>query len=210
MAERNIPYEVIHTVARNRGMTFQGLVCAIALALLTFLPLALWLSGVSVPGREPGGSNPPPPIAQIQSLSDLATTRVHISDSIEGENDHFQGRWALHGEVVLGVDLSKVRYGRSDREARRVTLILPQPHLVSGKVDHDRSEERSLDAKVPSATWRSSPKSLRDEVWKQADRKIRRLGQEPGYVERAKVQAERVLIRLFEGVGWKVEFEWAT
>jgi hypothetical protein len=58
MAERHIPYEVTHTVARNRGMTFKGLVCAIALALLTLFPLALWLSGVSVPGREPGGPKP--------------------------------------------------------------------------------------------------------------------------------------------------------
>jgi hypothetical protein len=29
-------------------------------------------------------------------------------------------------------------------------------------------------------------------------------------VERVEVQAERVLTKLFEGVGWKVDFEWTT
>ena len=37
--------------------------------------------------------------------SELATARVHVSDVIEGENQHFKGRWLLHGEVILGVDL---------------------------------------------------------------------------------------------------------
>jgi hypothetical protein len=141
-----------------------------------------------------------------QSLSELATARVHLSDYIEGENDHYIGRWTLHGEIVLGVDLSSVRYVKIDEKAKRATLHLPQPHLISSKVDHERSEEVFVKSKVWVPT--SSKKALRDEVWKQADRKIQRLGQEPGYMERAKVQAERVLGQLFDGVGWKVDFEW--
>jgi hypothetical protein len=188
-------------------LTTRGLIIVFALSLLCSLPVALWLVGglsaKAAPGRDP---LPPPVIEQIRGMSDLATTGVHISDFVEGENDHYFGRWSLHGEVVLGVDLSRARYSGADDRARHVTLVLPQPHLVSSKVDHDRSEELYIRSKV----WfpLSDKQVLRAEVWKFADRKIQKLGLELGYAERAKVQAERVLARLYEGAGWKVDFEW--
>jgi hypothetical protein len=118
-------------------MTLKGLVFALVLAMLCLVPSLPALLGVSVRGfvlsvlgllgvSGPGSEAPgklPPPIAQIQSMSDLATTRVHISTYIEGDNNHFEGRWALHGEVVLGVDLSQVSYGKLDQETRRQSAV---------------------------------------------------------------------------------------
>jgi hypothetical protein len=92
-----------------------------------------------------------------------------------------------------------------DQQARRAILHLPDPHLISSKVDHERSDELYVRSKAWVPT--SDKKRLRDEVWKEADRKIQRLGQEAGYMERARVQAERALVQLFEGVGWRVDFE---
>ncbi len=144
----------------------------------------------------------------VQSLSELATARIHISDSIEGANAHYRAKWALHGEVILGVDLSKAAYRKIDSDKRKAVLELPLPRLISSKVDHDRSEELYVKTLSVLAVF-SDPKLLRDEVWKEANRKIERLGQEePGYMERAKVQAERVLLELFTGVGWTVSVEW--
>lgn len=207
MGDQPIEPQVGYTNSKNRALSFKGLVSAFSIAILFFVPLALWLIGVPVPGSpRTASSKPPPSIAQIQSMSDLATTRVHLSDYIEGENNHYSGRWSLHGEVILGVDLSAVRYANVDNEARRAILQIPQPHVISSKVDHERSEEVYLKAKV----WMpmSDKRLLRDEVWKQADRKIEKLGHETGYMERAKVQTERALEQLFEGVGWKVDCEW--
>jgi len=170
---------------RRRPLSFKALIAAFAISTLLFLPLTLWLLGV----RAPGADAPvplPPSISQIQALSELATTNVHISDSIEGENSHYVGRWALHGEVILSVDLSTVKYIKTDQATKRATIHLAQPHILSSKVDHERSHEMSV-------TWKSwipptsSSQILRDEVWKQADRKLQRLGEEPGYTERAKV-----------------------
>jgi hypothetical protein len=56
----------------------------------------------------------------------------------------------------------------------------------------------------------SSPKILRDAVWQQADRKIQKLGQEPKHRDHAKQQAEKTLRNLFEGLGWKIRFEWTA
>jgi hypothetical protein len=167
----------------------------------------MWLLGVlninAKPIKDP---LPPTIITQIRGMSDLATTEVHLSDFIEGENDHYLGRWTLHGIVVLGVDLSQATYVKTDEQSHRVTLSLPNPHIVNSKVDHERSEELYIRSKV----WfpLSDKQLLRNEVWKHADRKVQRLGMEIGYTERAKVQAERVLSKLFEGIGWKVDFEW--
>ena len=189
-----------------RAISFGRLIAAFAISTLLFVPQALWIVRIELPLPPAVPARPPPSIAQIQSMSELATTRVHLTDSIEGENAHYVGRWTLHGEVVLGVDLSEARYTKVDVANQRATLQLPQPHQISAKVDHERSEEISIKPKLWVPT--SREQILRDEVWKEADHKIQRLGEEVGYRERAKVQAERVLGHLFEGVGWTVDFEW--
>jgi Protein of unknown function (DUF4230) len=186
------------------GVGVKCLASAMSLAGMMLVPAGMWAFDVPLPWAS--ASVPPPSLAVIQTMSELATTRVHISDVIEGENEHWRGRWSLHGEVVLGVNLGDATYRRTDPQKREATLRLPPPHLVASKVDHERSEELSM----TSLSWIgfSDPKRLRDDVWKNADRKIQRLGQEPGHMERAKVQAERTLQSLFQGVGWKVSFEW--
>jgi hypothetical protein len=197
------PVVINNTIEKSKPVTLRGILAAFVIC-STALVLGLWWLGVRLPGAS--AAPLPPPIALIQSLSDLATTKVHITDSIELENNHYIGRWSLHGEVVLGVDLSAVRYVKVDEVAKRATLRLPRPHQISSKVDHERSEEVFIKWKSLFPT--SDKQILRDEVWKQADRKIQRLGQEVGYIERAKVQAERVLGQLLEGAGWKADFEW--
>lgn len=152
-------------------------------------------------------SGPPvPPIARIQEMSDLATQRVHLSDSITGENGHWKVRWMLHGEAVLGVDLSQARYASIDEKNRTATIALPSAHLISSKVDHHRSAELSVTQK----TWIPSPglKSLRDDVWRYADEKVARLVAHDGYLEATNLQAERVLSKLFRDMGWNVKCEW--
>jgi hypothetical protein len=189
----------------SRAISIRGLTSAFTLSTLVLVPLGLWNFGIKPPG-DANAAALPPSIAVIQSMSELATSRVHISDFIDGENDHYKGRWTLHGEVVLGVDLSDVTYIESHPDKREAVLSLPLPHLVSSKVDHERSEE--LYVKAVAWVPLSSRQALRDEVWKQADRKIERLGQQPDYMEFARVQAERVLLKLFKDMGWNVRFEW--
>jgi hypothetical protein len=190
----------------RRGISIRGLAIAFALSLLFFVPAALWLLGIPFPGGNKD-SVLPPSISVIRGMKDLVASEVHISDTIEGYNDHYKGKWSLHGEVLLGIDLSKVAYLANDPVKRTATLRLPSPHVVTHKVDHEHSEELYVNALVPWASL-SSRQILRDEVWKMADRKLEQLGEEPGYKASTKVQAEGVLRKLFEGMGWTVTFEW--
>ena len=106
-------------------------------------------------------------------MSDLATLRVQIADSLTGENKHWEVRWMLHGEAVLGVDLSRATYVSVDDENRRAVLSLTKAHVISSKVDHHRSVE--LTAKQKTLLPSPGLKSLRDEVWQHADEKVARL-----------------------------------
>jgi hypothetical protein len=180
---------------------------AFALALVVLVPLTMWLTGVQPPGHSPPTSPSLPPIVQVQSMSELATTRVRIADCIAGDNDNWSVKWALHGEVVLGVDLSQAQYAEVSVGSRTATLSLPLPHLISGKVDHDRSTELYAKSKWWIPVPPNGPpglQSLRDEVWKHGDVKIQQLGQQEGYRQTTRVNTERVLNGLFEPLGWKV------
>jgi hypothetical protein len=176
-----------------------------ALALLIFVPLFLSTSGVQ-PKFIPAPASTPPPIVRIQGMSHLANTKVHITDSIAGENGHYRGKWGLHGEVVIGTDLSRAQYLSADSAKGEAVLLLPTPQVIATKVNHDRSEELYL--RQQTVVPLSSPKVFRDEVWMQADQKIRRLGQDPSYVQQAKGDCQRVLEPLYQQLGWRLRIEW--
>jgi hypothetical protein len=114
----------------------------------------------------------------------------------------------LHGEAVLGVDLSRATYTSVDEGSRKATISLPVPQVISSKVDHHRSAEIS----VKQQSWIPSRglKSLRDEVWQHADDKVARLAQHEGFHEATRLRAEHVLNKLFQDVGWSVSYEWET
>jgi len=158
-----------------------------------------------------GNSNPikpVPAISQIQMLSDLATLKVQLSDSMKGENNRWDVRWLLHGEGILGVDLAKAAYVSVDESSRTATILLPEPHLVSSKIDHDRSMELVAKQK----TWVPLPglKSLRDEAWKHGDPIIATLALNENYVSAAKLQAEKVIGEFISNTGWRVECKWSS
>lgn len=171
--------------------------------LVSVFVAGIWYAHAGISG--PSGRSVPP-ISQIQTMSDLATLRVQITDSMIGENDHWEVHWLLHGEAVLGVDLSQARYSSVDEHTRKAVLSLPIPHVIASKVDHHRSKELTVRRK----TWVPSPgrQSLRDEVWQHADEKIARIAADEGYQEATKLQVQHVLDNLFQDVGWNVSYQW--
>ena len=189
---------------RRKGAAMNAIKIMVPLTILG----AVFLSGIwFTSAMLTKDSGPPiPPISRIQAMSDLATLRVQIADSFIGENEHWEVRWMLHGEAVLGVDLSHATYISMDEDNRRAVLSLPKAHVISSKVDHHRSVE--LAAKQKTLLPSPGLKSLRDEAWQHADEKVARLARHEGYLEATTLQAERVLDHLFRDVGWTITYEW--
>lgn len=181
--------------------TFKLVVPLVILAIVFMV--GFWLAQAEVPEVR---RSPVPPISLVQEMSDLATLRVHLHDYMRGENMYWKVCWMLHGEAVLGVDLSQAAYTSVDKKNCKAALLLPSPHVICSKVDHYRSAEMTAKQK----TWIPSPglKSLRDEVWQHADAKVACLAQHDGYLEATELQAERVLNGLFRDAGWNISYEW--
>ena len=207
MNSQQIPHEVIHTIVQRSGLTFKGMVSAIIVGLVAVVPAILWAFGVPFP-FPPGKSLPTPKV--ITAMSDLVTAKVHVSSDYASWNNHYKISWLLHGDVLLGVDMSQARYEMSDLEKRRVTISLPQPHLVASKVDHDQSRQLSVEHKVPFAGWLSNTDSLRNSVWSHAERRVRELGQTEESMQEARSNAEVVLIKFFDKLDWKLDIKWRS
>lgn len=190
----------------RRGIEMKtSTLITLTVILIVVFVAGFWLAQSAGFGNK---HSPVPPISSIEAISNLATLKVQIADIVTGENKHWHARWMLHGEAVLGVDLSKASYLHINQQNRRATLSLPAPHVISSKVDHHRSMEISAKQK----TWIPSPgiKSLREEVWRHADEKVARLAQNDRYLEATRLQAERVLNKFFHDLGWEVSYEWQT
>jgi Protein of unknown function (DUF4230) len=187
------------------GISIRGVIGALTLSILLFVPAVLWLYDVPTPGGHRQVPQPPS-IASIRDMSDLLLKSIHINDELPGSNRHYEGRWLLHGELMVAMDLSKVAYVRTDPEKRTATLLLPMPYMLEPRVDHERSKELYMKKLSVFAT--SDPQILRNEVWRVAQVKLTELGQDPRYRAEAKGQAEKVLRNLFDAAGWKVGFEW--
>jgi Protein of unknown function (DUF4230) len=185
----------------GRRVSFLRLVGAIIVSIVVLVPLAMVVAGLNTPPPGP----PLPPLAIVRGMSELVTLLIHLSTSIEGGNNHWETKYLIHGESLLGVDLSQVEYRDVDPVKRRAVLRLPLPHLVMSKVDHNRSEEMYMRSKV---LFPCDPQVVRAEVYKAADAKLERLAQDAAYVKQAKQQTQVVLKELFQGVEWNVRLEW--
>ena len=162
-----------------------------------------WYIGKLISNERP---IPVPPIAKIQAISDLATLKIQLSDQFYGYNDYWEIVWLLHGEAVLGVDLSKAKYINVDESNQNLTLQLPPPHLVSSKVDHDRTVE--IVAKLRYWMPGFGKNKLRAGAWQHADGHIAKLAKDGEYVEQTKAQAEIVISQLLHEINWKADFVW--
>ena len=87
---------------------------------------------------------PPPVIAydlgpvleQIHAMSSLTTLRVEVADvqsptELQGKTGGVHLVLVIHGEVMIGVDLSQARFESVDDGKRNVILRLPEPTLQS-------------------------------------------------------------------------------
>ncbi len=127
---------------------------AIPLAILgsSLAVVATFLTGYSLGHRReemPKIWSTGPTIDHIQSLNQLVSTKVSVSDVLTGEGEGVRGVWLIKGDALLGIDLSDAHVQVPDRNQRRAIVQLRQPIVLSARVDH----ERSLTWDVQRTTW---------------------------------------------------------
>jgi hypothetical protein len=148
-----------------------------------------------------------PTIERLERLSHLVTTRVYVVDVLIGEGEGFRGAWLIRGDALIAVPLNKAAITEKDESAKRATIRLPQPEILTARVDHEstRSWEVRTTTWIP---WHADQDRLRDEVMLQAQRMVSQTAGSKENLDQAKRAAEIIIATLYEHVGWQLKVVW--
>jgi len=145
-------------------------------------------------------------ILQIRSLSRLETSSFTIEKIIEAgkrgnafQNILYGDRILLiaHGEVIAGVDLSKLRDEDVKRDGDTLRITLPAPEILVSRLDNEKT--RVYDRR--SGLFAPESKDLESEARTQAEASIRQAACEGGILETARANAKKTVEAMIgEGV----------
>ena len=145
---------------RPRGrMILPWLVaCLLALAALglvvaqAILLLSRWDLGIR--DTRPTFSSSGPTMVQLERLQYLVSTRVHVADVLVGESRWLEGSWIIQGDALLAVDMAKAEIKDRNEQAKTAVIVLPQPAVLSGRVNHEKSQQWDIKSRswIPLAS----------------------------------------------------------
>ena len=206
----------------RRARSLPGVVWLLTGALfsLAVVTLTVWLvtgAGLvrliaNLRGVGPVIPNQPTVVRQIQQLQRLETVRYTMDKIISGERDSaYLPRFlvsdrlllVVHGEVIGGVDLTKLRPGDVSVRGRTVTVHLPSPEILVTRVDNAKTRVYSRDTGLFS----SPDPNLESEVRQEAERQLQQAAEQDGILKTAQDNARSALITILKGLGFeRVEF----
>jgi hypothetical protein len=189
-----------------------ALVASTALAILVAPAVALrraWDLGV----REtpPSFRSTGPTVIQLERLRQLVSTRVHVADVLVGESRWLEGAWIIRGDALLAVDMCQAEVEDRDEQARTATILLPQPAVLSARVDHERTQQWDIKSRswIPLAgTLLGDRRALEQEAMQQAQRLVERAAGTDENAATARRGAEGMLAEFYGAVGWRVSVRW--
>jgi hypothetical protein len=194
------------------ALLLPTLLALTALAILVAQAVALirgWDPGV----REtpPTFRSPGPTVVQLERLQQLVSTRVQVTDILVGESRWLEGSWIVQGDALLAVDMSKAEIKDKDEKARTATIILPQPAVLSARVNHERTQQWDIKSRswVPLAgAILGDRQALEKQAMLEAQRLVERAAGTDENKAAARQGVESMLSEFYRGVGWQVSVRW--
>lgn len=152
-----------------------------------------------------------PTVEEIQSLSQLVTNRVYVSDILKGTNKDYEGVWAVNGDALITIDLSQATISNKNEETKTATITLPLPKVVSARVDHERTKSGGIKGiGFPPLRNTDNRAKMVDDAMQEAQAVVEKAASRPEIIDNAKKQAELNIQVLYLKVGWNVEVKWQT
>jgi hypothetical protein len=190
-------------------LSLIGVVFAFLAALALIAALAAWW-GYGKGQATTRITDTGPTIIRLEKLSELVTVKVHVADVLVAENTSWagdiKGAWLIKGDALLSVDMKLAKVLRSDEAAKKLTVQLPQPHVLQARVDHTRTVLYD---------WRKGllrSQDVADTIWKDAMRHaqelVQQLAGEPDQLDMSRRQAEAALKQFYSYVGWNLDVVW--
>ena len=116
----------------------------------------------------------------------------------------------MRGDLLLGVDVSRVRLDSVDPRARTAVAVLPPPDVISPRVDHEGSR---IFAVTENGLWQLVPGDAAqaaavNEGLAAAQALVARAGRDPALGEAARRHAEQSIGSFYRALDWQVSVRW--
>lgn len=149
-----------------------------------------------------------PSISQLERIGELAATRIHVTDVMTAEGEGYRGSWLIKGDALLSCDLSRAKIIQIDAVARTATLHLPDLHVTSARVDHEKTRTWSVERNT-WLPWRWGDQgTFRDAALAHAQKLIESAAASERNLAPARAQTELLIHQMYDLVDWKVSVVW--
>ena len=184
-----------------------SLVVGIAVWVSTGVGL-LRLMGIARGGTTVINVSQPTVVRQIQQLQRLETVNYTMDKIISGEHENpylpkfLAGDRLLlvvHGEVIGGIDLAKVKAEDVAVKGTAITVRIPKAEVFTTRIDNAKTRVYSRDTGLFS----SPDPNLESLVREEAERQLRQGALQDGLLKAAKENARGTLASLLKGLGFK-------
>lgn len=149
----------------------------------------------------------PTVVRQIQQLQRLETVRYSMDKIISGEHDnpYFPQFLAgdklllvVHGEVIGGIDLSKLQTTDVAIHGRDIAVHLPPSEIFSTRLDNEKTRVFSRD----TGLFTSPDPNLESQVREEAERELQQASLQDGILKTADQNAQTTIASLLKGLGF--------
>ena len=158
-------------------------------------------------GRETFNTTAPDVVSQIQRLNRLESVSYSIDTVVEGKHTNsvlpdllFGDRLILvvHGQVIAGVDLSKLKQDAVKVDGRSVTVELPLSQIFTTRIDSGKTR---VFARTTGLLTQADP-SLESDTRQTAENQILQAATNDGILDNARDNARGSMESLLRGLGF--------
>ncbi len=158
-------------------------------------------------GRTHINVDQPTVVRQIQQLQRLETVSYTMDKIISGEHDNqylpkfLAGDRLLlvvHGEVIAGVELTKLQPSDVAVNGRNLSIHLPAAEVFTTRIDNGKTRVYSRDTGLFS----SPDPNLESEVRQEAERQLEQAALEDGILKSANQNARNTISSMLKGFGF--------
>ena len=171
--------------------------------------LSKWDFGIAE--TPPSFRSSGPTIVQLERLQYLVSTRVHVADVLVGESRWLEGSWIIQGDALLAVDMAKAEIKDRNEQAKTAVIVLPQPAVLSGRVNHQKTQEWDIKSRswVPLASLILGDRTaMEKQAMLQAQQLVERASGSDDNKATARQGVEGMLTEFYRAVGWHVSVQW--
>ena len=149
-----------------------------------------------------------PTVSQLERIGELASARIHVTDILMADGEGFRGAWLIKGDALLTCDVSRAKILNLDPTNRTATLRLPPLRVTSARVDHTKTKTWNVEKKSWLPWTAGNQTVFRDAAMHHAQQLIETTASSNQHLEPSKAQAELLIARMYELMGWRVAVEW--